>query len=183
MASKNQDRLTTFFAGQAPEAHPTRWDDLWKAGDFLPWDRGFPNPALFDTLLDHPATFGTSLKPDGTRKRALVPGCGKGYDLVLLSAFGYDAWGVEYSKNAVKAANEFLASTEKEDREEYKVRDEKVGRGVQKSLFGDFFSDDWVKETGGMGEGFDLIYDCTVGRNFDAFTWLVGFHRVWSCGY
>ena len=85
--------------------------------------------------------------------------------MVLLSAWGYDAYGVEYSEHAVRAAEEFITSVEKgeEVREEYKTKDEKIGRGVQKCLYGDFFKDEWGKDIpGGIGEGFDLIYDCTV---------------------
>ena len=88
--------------------------------------------------------------------------------MVLLAAWGYDCWGVEYSEHAVRAAEEFIGGVEREvegggGREEYKTKDEKIGRGVQKCLYGDFFKDEWGKDIpGGIGEGFDLIYDCTV---------------------
>lgn len=36
--------------------------------------------------------------------KALVPGCGKGYDVLLLSAFGYDATGLEISSKALEEA-------------------------------------------------------------------------------
>ncbi|KAF2202285.1 S-adenosyl-L-methionine-dependent methyltransferase [Delitschia confertaspora ATCC 74209] len=163
MASQNQDRLRSHFTNVPEPSHPSRWDDLWRASDFLPWDRGFPNPALYDTLISHSSTFGSPLKANGKRKRALVPGCGKGYDLVLLSAFGYDAYGVEYSEHAVRAAEEWLAGWEKDEKgkEFYGTRDEKVGRGVYKCVYGDFFKNGWVETCGGSEGGFDLIYDCT----------------------
>jgi methyl halide transferase len=161
MATQNQDRLTSLFRTSPTPSHPSVWNSLWATGTFLPWDRGCPNPALYDTLISHASTFGSPLHANGTRKRALVPGCGKGYDLALLSAFGYDAWGVEYSEHAVRAAEGFLGNVD-EGIEEYRTRDEKVGRGTRRCLYGDFFEDGWVAEAGGLGEGFDLIYDCTV---------------------
>jgi methyl halide transferase len=160
--TQNQDRLKTFFDGHEDDKHPSRWDELWKAGDFLPWDRGFANPALIDTLNARPEYLGSPVKKDGTRKRALVPGCGKGYDLALFAAHGYDAYGIEISENAQKTAQEWLKNPGEGKEGEYKVQDEKVGKGVTQVLLGDFFKDEWAGEAGGIGEGFDLIYDNTV---------------------
>ncbi|QDS71118.1 hypothetical protein FKW77_009658 [Venturia effusa] len=122
---------------------PSRWDELWSRGTFLPWDRGTPNPALIDVLskehgftqqdsnqTNQPPFLGppvTEQNGKKRRKKALVPGCGKGYDVFLFAAFGYDAYGVEGSANAIKACEGFRE--EAEGREEYKVRDERVGRG------------------------------------------------------
>ncbi|KAH7130285.1 S-adenosyl-L-methionine-dependent methyltransferase [Dendryphion nanum] len=159
--TQNQDRLKTFFDGHEEEKHASRWDDLWKSGDFLPWDRGFTNPALVDALNERKDIFGAPTNANGSRKRALVPGYGRGYDLVLLAAHGYDAYGIEVSENAVKAAEEWLKNPGEGKEGEYTTRDAKVGRGVAKGLLGDFFKDDWATEIGGIGEGFDLIYDCT----------------------
>ena len=97
--TQNQDRLKTFFDGHASDKHASRWDDLWDAGDFLPWDRGFANPALIDTLESQPEWLGSPLNEGGTKKRAFIPGCGKGYDLALFAAHGYDAFGLEISAN------------------------------------------------------------------------------------
>lgn len=167
--TQNQDRLKTFFDGHADSAHPSRWDDLWKAGDFLPWDRGFVNPALIDTLNSQPEWLGPPTNADGSRKRALVPGCGKGYDLALLAGHGYDAYGIEVSENAANIAQEWLKDPGEGKEGEYKIKDEKVGKGHAKALLGDFFQDGWTKEAGGIGEGFDLIYDCTVSLLSNAF--------------
>lgn len=160
--TQNQDRLKTFFLGHEEEKHPSRWDDLWRDGDFLPWDRGFVNPALVDALSERKDLFGAPTKSGGERKRALVPGCGRGYDLALLAAHGYDAYGIEVSENAVNAAEEWLKNPGEGKEGEYKTRDEAVGRGVAKAVLGDFFKDDWASAAGGIGAGFDLIYDCTV---------------------
>lgn len=164
-----RERLRQHFLNSDPCTHPSRWDDLWKTGDFLPWDRGAPNPALVDTLTQRPELLGpattTSTTGDATtgprqRKRALVPGCGKGYDVLLLASLGYDAYGVEASANAVKACEKHAA----EQAERYPARDTEVGSGGVKFVLGDFFKDEWLAGVdGGLGEGFDLIYDYTVG--------------------
>jgi SAM-dependent methyltransferase len=103
-----------------------------------------------------------ALKDDGSRRKALVPGCGKGYDVALLASWGYDAYGLEVSAHAAEAANTYLAEPGEGPLEgEYKVKDEKVGSGAVKCLLGDFFEDGWIKEAGGEA-GFDVIYDNTV---------------------
>jgi hypothetical protein len=99
----------------------------------------------------------------------LVPGCGKGYDIALFAAHGYDSFGLEVSESAVKAADEYLKDPGEGPLEgEYKVADEKNGRGVTKCLLGDFFTDEWLNGTGGLKGGFDVIYDNTVSRTHSA---------------
>jgi methyl halide transferase len=134
------------------------WAKLWETGDFLPWDRGKPNPALIDTLVNYREVIGGALF-DGKRKRALVPGCGRGVDVLLLQSFGYDAVGLEISPGAVTACHEFAEANESS----YPVRDEKVGKGSRQFLLGDFYNNEWKKEVGmSEDEPFDLIYDYTV---------------------
>ena len=164
-----RERLRRAFADQDPSLHPDRWDLMWQNND-APWDQGKPNPALGDflaspgDLLPRPQLQPKETKPDQhiRRRRALVPGCGKGYDVLLLASYGYDAFGVEGSQTAINAAQEGMKGFE--EREEYKTADEKVGRGEAKFLLGDFFKDEWWNEVEGDGEkeGFDLIYDYTV---------------------
>lgn len=50
MATQNQDRLRSHFSSRKEEEHGDGWNDLWKEGTFLPWDRGYANPALIDLL-------------------------------------------------------------------------------------------------------------------------------------
>jgi len=158
-----RERLRQHFLNSDPSTHPSRWDDLWKTGDFLPWDRGTPNPALVDTLEQRTELLGPVIITDSTtglkrRKRALVPGCGKGYDVLLLASFGYDAYGVEASANAVKACEKYAA----EQADKYPARNTEVGSGSVKFVFGDFFKDEWIAGVdGGLKEGFDLVYDYT----------------------
>ncbi|PVH76223.1 S-adenosyl-L-methionine-dependent methyltransferase [Cadophora sp. DSE1049] len=152
--------LSHFNSAQGSAEHGTKWDELWTEG-FLPWDKGFPNPALSDLLsqrqdlLPSPSSQTTNSQ-NTKKKKALVPGCGKGYDVLLLSAFGYDAYGLEISSKALEEARKVEA--EMGGKDVYAARD-----GVQKGevhwIAGDFF-----EEGGGVlgGEKFDLIYDYTV---------------------
>jgi hypothetical protein len=182
MANQNQDRLRTHFSSLPPTSHPSGWDALWADGSFIPWDRGYANPALIDFLASPSSPplsasanptpgapdVGTIDKVGGgvtklPKGKALVPGCGKGYDVALLASWGYDAYGLEISGHAAEAAREYLKQPGEGPLEgENKVKDEKVGRGVTKCLVGDFFDDAWRKESGGE-KGFDVIYDNTVG--------------------
>ncbi|KAJ4372910.1 hypothetical protein N0V83_003201 [Neocucurbitaria cava] len=200
MASQNQDRLRTHFASAPESTHNDRWDDLWKEGTFLPWDRGHANPALID-LLQHPDSPPTSpntnptpgappldsssscvrylpsaVDSNKTRRRVLIPGCGKGYDIALFAAHGYDAYGLEVSSHAADAAKRYISGivegVEGEDKDwkgplegEYSaaLSQHEAGCGSMEVLLGDYFSDEWLKDVEGWSEdeGFDIIYDNT----------------------
>jgi len=149
-------RLISQFRGD-PSTHGQKWDELYKEG-FLPWDKGFPNPALVDLLSERQDLLDSSiLSNGGSRKKALVPGCGKGYDVLLLSAFGYDAYGLEISETALLAAKE--VEKEMGGKGLYKAG-EGVQRGKVEWLAGDFFQDEFLRSVEGKGV-FDLIYDYT----------------------
>ena len=160
-----------------PAAQGAGWSAMWDAvsrdpeGRRPPFDRGLPNPALAEALAALPALLADSASAAtttelGTGKRALVPGCGRGYDVLLLAAYGFEAWGLEVSAIAREAAR---AEARREGREErYPVRAEGGSVGF---LLGDFFdAKKWegksesaeVGEWKGVGRGFDLIYDYTV---------------------
>lgn len=189
MATQNQDRLRTHFSSldSTPAAQGSGWDSLWESSTFLPWDRGYSNPALIDLLSspsapplarDQNPTPGAPLKDakvtaielpepvgkDGRRAKVLIPGCGKGYDVALFSAYGFDAYGLEVSSHAAKAAEQYLANAGPGSLEgEYSGKDGGQGKGEAVCLVGDFFDDAWLKEAGVEGEGgFDVIYDNTV---------------------
>jgi SAM-dependent methyltransferase len=191
MATQNQDRLRTHFSSAPEQEHNNRWDDLWRESTFLPWDRGHANPALIDLLqergrpLSSPdpnpslgapppnsesagyASLAGPMRDDGKRRRALVPGCGKGYDVALFAAHGYDAYGLEVSSHAAEAARKYLEDCGKGPLEgEYAVANEEIGKGVMKVVCGDFFEDGWLADVEGWkgDEGFDIIYDNTVSR-------------------
>ena len=150
--------LRAHFQGLDSSLHGAKWDELWKEG-FSPWDRGAPNPALIDVLAERKDLFGSAMFADGKRKKALVPGCGMGYDVLLLSAFGYDAYGLELSDNALKGARE--VEEESGGKEEYLEKDLQVGKGRVRFLSGDFFKDGFLGDVEGEGK-FDVIYDYTV---------------------
>lgn len=152
-------RLLATFS--IPESeHGKGWSKLWDEGDFLPWDRGIPNPALVDILEERQDLIGPPLIEENgkmRRKRALVPGCGRGYDVLLLASYGYDAYGLEISESAIQRCED----EKKENGGKYTAKDEKIGSGKTKFIVGDFFSDSWMKEVDGAGK-FELIYDYTV---------------------
>lgn len=154
-------RLQGHFKEYEGDKYGEGWEKLWANGDFLPWDKGAPNPALIDTLRERQDIIGNViLEIDGKqrRKKALVPGCGRGVDVLLLKSFGYDVIGLEYSETAVKVCHGF----EKEHGNEYAVYDPKVGQGSAQFIVGDFFKDDWLAGIAGPEAKFDLIYDYTV---------------------
>jgi hypothetical protein len=161
-------RLRQHFAGQDPAKHGQKWDELYREG-FTPWDRGGPNPALVDLLTARKDLFGDVFVGDPVcgvrRKRALVPGCGRGYEVLLFSAFGYDAYGLEISESALVEARKTQGLVEGE--ELYKARDASVGKGSVSWLAGDFFKDEALKGLDGDGK-FDLLYDYTVSLAVDA---------------
>ncbi|KAG8625305.1 hypothetical protein KVT40_007056 [Elsinoe batatas] len=170
----DRTRLRNHF--QTDPTDSSRWDDLWNQS-YTPWDRGLPNPALSDLLASrHPALNPPVIAPKDPvnpahqkirRPRALVPGCGKGYDVFLFASWGFDAFGVEVSGKAAEVARQEQVRVG--DAEEYKTKDEKMGRGEARILQGDFFEDEWWKESSeglkqsgfGEKEGFDIIYDYT----------------------
>lgn len=135
--------------------------EQWNKGDFLPWDRGFPSPALVEVLRERTHVIGKALmevngKPQ--RKKALVPGCGRGVDVCLLESFGYDCVGLEYSAKAVEACEQYA----KEHGSSYAVQDREAGKGSKVFVQGDFYKDDWLEKIGRGVKHFDLIYDYTV---------------------
>ncbi|KAJ6178797.1 hypothetical protein N7519_009258 [Penicillium mononematosum] len=131
--------IQAYWAKYQDDKYVEGWASLWDKGN-LPWDRGFPNPALEDTLVQRTGTIGGPIAQDGQRRKALVPGCGRGVDVLLTG----ELW-----------------NEEKENHSRYRVRDEKVGKGKITFVQGDFFDDTWLKEIGVPRNGFDIIYDYT----------------------
>ncbi|KUJ11960.1 S-adenosyl-L-methionine-dependent methyltransferase [Mollisia scopiformis] len=157
--------LSHFSAAQGTTEHGQKWNELWQQ-NFLPWDKGFPSPALVDLLSSPPSSNSSkhpvllpirSAKDQKRRLKALVPGCGRGYDVLLLAAHGYDAYGLEISEKALEEAKK----VEKEKGGD-KIYSTKPGveRGTVTWLSGDFFHDGFLKDVEGEGK-FDLIYDYT----------------------
>lgn len=87
--------------------------------------------------------------------RSLVPGCGRGYDVLLLASHGYDAVGLDISESAIKECKKFAAS------EAPKYLDGVDNAGRYEFVVGDFFKDDWLDSVGAASSRFDLVYDYT----------------------
>jgi methyl halide transferase len=118
--------------------HSNPWDETWKA-NITPWDRhGSPQPPLIELFSSKAVSFPSSGK-------AIVPGCGRGYDALFLALQGYESVGVDISPTAVKAAREWL---------EKQPQSEASSRTSFKEL--DFFA---FKPS--EAEQFDIAYDYT----------------------
>ena len=177
--------LTAHFQRHDPAQQGGAWDALWGAG-CTPWDRGGPSLALRDALVEEPHLFpghgrqdrpsaretsaATTTTAKTRRKKALVPGCGRGYDVLLLADLGYDVVGLEVSPTALDEARAYAAAVA--GREPTVLEGVPVVPGSVTWVLGDFFGDAWLSEVpgviGGGGDGeegsgkFDLIFDYTV---------------------
>ncbi|EHK25477.1 uncharacterized protein TRIVIDRAFT_85262 [Trichoderma virens Gv29-8] len=159
-------KLRETFASKPVSAHNDAWDSLY-AQSFHPWDRAGPSLALADLLAQRTDLIPPSLERDPRgnplrdsagaviRRSALIPGCGLGHDVLLLSSLGYDVVGLDYSRRAQELALENQQKAAAEGK--YKSVEEGVDCGRVTWVSGDFFGDAWE---GGKGQ-FDLIYDYT----------------------
>jgi SAM-dependent methyltransferase len=155
--AETRAELSRHFSSYQGDDYTDGWNKLWEQGSFLPWDRGRPSPALEDTLVSHRDIVGSAVV-DGRRKKALVPGCGRGVDVLLLESYGYDAVGLEVSQKAIQACFEYA----EQHASLYPVKDEEVGKGSRKFVKGDFYEDNFLKDARlAPGQKFDLIYDYT----------------------
>lgn len=147
-------QLKEHFSQIKPSEQAAGWEATWQK-KITPWDRGLPNPALVDAMQEKHDILGRSSPPK--RKRALVPGCGRGYDVLLLASYGYDAWGLDTAPSAVKAAQELKESDD--NPVQYPVQDETAGAGQATFLLANFFEDSYLEQS--QGSKFDVIYDYT----------------------
>lgn len=85
-------------------------------------------------------------------KHALVPGCGKGYDVALFASYGLNSTGLEIAPDAVEQARNVAVQGLATLPEEEKAKHGELG-----FVTGDFYKDDWARE-----EGYDYVYDDTV---------------------
>ncbi|KAI2630079.1 S-adenosyl-L-methionine-dependent methyltransferase [Xylaria nigripes] len=146
-------KLPGFFDGVPTKEHTNRWDKCWQ-DEFTPWDRGGPSMALYDLLKANPDG-ALPLPGPNARKKALVPGCGRGHDVLLLSSFGYNVYGLDASDKALVAAQENAAKALDEGR--FAVEGG-GNRGTVTWIKQDFFAENWRKD---VEPQFDLIYDYT----------------------
>jgi SAM-dependent methyltransferase len=112
------------------------WEKAW-AQEITPWDGGSSQPPLRDVITSSGIPFPRS-------GRALVPGCGRGYDAVLIAqTLGLDTVAVDISQTAVNKANLFLESV-------------KLENGKVSAQLADFFTYEV-----GDADRFSLVYDYT----------------------
>lgn len=187
-ASETRSQLQKTFEGRPAEQHISGWDDLWKKS-LTPWDRAGPSQALRDAILSQNQNlFGSPIKELATtttttmtgqqqqqqRKKALVPGCGRGYDVLSLASLGYDTFGLDGSENAILAARKLEAEEISCESDAYRLRDPLVGKGKVQFIIGDFFHEDFLAAISSTTHGddintvppttdekFDLIFDYT----------------------
>lgn len=150
-------------------SHPSRWNDCWRDSK-TPWDRGGPSLALHDLLRQRPDLLPPSQEHDHRgqllrkstgaveKKTALVPGCGRGHDVLLLSSWGYEVWGLDYSD---VARDEAIANQAQAEKSGLYKPIEGLEKGEIHWVTGDFFDDKWAIGAGGAEGKFDLVYDYT----------------------
>ncbi|GAB1321042.1 hypothetical protein MFIFM68171_11252 [Madurella fahalii] len=170
MATSNNEPpgvLGTYFAQRDRHSQSTGWSELWESGQNNIWDRGKPSPALIDFISSRPDII--AQLGGGRRPRALVPGCGRGYDLPMLALHGFDVVGLDVSQKAVDTARAYV-ETELSQPSAYNFADgdsetRLAARppGTVSFVCGDFFQRDWEAEYFATCDnaGFDLIYDYT----------------------
>ncbi|KAK3403080.1 S-adenosyl-L-methionine-dependent methyltransferase [Sordaria brevicollis] len=160
-------RLRSLFKDSDYSTHPEHWDTLWKES-FTPWDRGGPSQALDEVLSSHRELFPkapSSLDDfDKPRPKALVAGCGRGHDALLLAAHGYDVFGLDSSPTSLEEAKNNEKKVEGEENKELYAPRRELGvttKGRVMWVVGDFFENDWVNDSGygKVKNGFDLIFD------------------------
>ncbi|KAK4101295.1 S-adenosyl-L-methionine-dependent methyltransferase [Parathielavia hyrcaniae] len=162
-------RLISHFQSKPQEHHGIGWTELWDSGQSDLWDRGKPSPALIDLIESKPDEIP---RPNASsrRPRALVPGCGKGYDVTMLALHGCDVYGLEVSATGVETARAYaaaqLAAPSAYNFSDAAAQDQYSGSGPGQATFivGDFFARDWevqCRSDDGAFTGFDLIYDYT----------------------
>ena len=75
------------------------WQERFESGQ-TPWDRGGPHPQLLQWLAQGLIAPSHSL---------VVPGCGRGHELLTLGEAGVAALGLDYAPAAVALARERIA--------------------------------------------------------------------------
>ena len=117
-----------------------RWKDLWVKGINIGdhFDTGTPSPYLLHLIKEKQI-------PEG---RALVPGCGRGYDVIALASPTRTAYGLDLVEEAVASAKEYCDSLSAE---------EKPAEGRANFICGSFFD----LPTEDIASKYNFIYDYT----------------------
>ncbi|EJT97597.1 S-adenosyl-L-methionine-dependent methyltransferase [Dacryopinax primogenitus] len=83
------------------------WDKAWQE-DVTPWETHDRTTDGVRPLLKEVLDSGEFPVPK--EGRALVPGCGRGFDAVFIARLGLETWGIDLSTRAVERAEAFLNS-------------------------------------------------------------------------
>ncbi|KAI1760202.1 S-adenosyl-L-methionine-dependent methyltransferase [Hypoxylon sp. FL1150] len=157
-------KLISHFLNRNPNEQSSGWAELWDTNQSDFWDRGKPSPALIDWIESKPEILRST---SNQRLKALVPGCGKGYDVAMLALHGFDVYGLDVSQKGIETAQAY-ATAELKKPSPYNFASGNDGNlsensiGTVKFIQGDFFHRYWEKEVAGEEfQGFDLIYDYT----------------------
>src|SRR5690606_13830581 len=92
-ASHRQVKHHRYASAMTASDSEKTWEDHWASHD-TPWDAGESSPALRALLA--------SLEP-APQARALIPGCGRGWDVFTLSRHGFTAVGIDIAPSAAPA--------------------------------------------------------------------------------
>jgi len=119
-------------------ADVTTWDLAWVQG-VTPWDNGEVQLSLKEAVE-------SKVMQLPSQGKALVPGCGSGYDLIYISStLGFETLGLDVSETAFKRANSLIGRA--------KAEIPALNATIQ---LADFFKFDVPEDM-----RFDLIYDHT----------------------
>ncbi|THV05226.1 S-adenosyl-L-methionine-dependent methyltransferase [Dendrothele bispora CBS 962.96] len=120
--------------------NPNSWELCWNQ-NLKPWDAGAIQPPLREVMESDKLEL-----PD--KGRALVPGCGTGYDVAYIATTlkGFDVFGLDVSSTAVEEAKKYLSSQ---------------GLPGDSGAEVEFEAGDFFKYTVSDDRKFDLIYDHT----------------------
>jgi hypothetical protein len=138
------------------DQYSSRWESMWSQGiaKGQAFDAGASSPSLRNLL--------TSGKIDMRGQSVLVPGCGRGYDLVTFASAGASlAVGLELSSSAVNNAQSYLNEIQAPDLV-----------SVCRLHVGDFYK--WQPESGSFNVGYDYTFCCAmqpIQREDWAATW------------
>lgn len=140
--------------------YESRWNNIWEEG--VPkgqfWDRSSPSPCLVHLLS-------SGRLGDLSDKHVLVPGCGRGYDLVAFAGAGAaSVMGLEISTSAVQEARAYL-------------KEFMAAPGITQASaeLGDFFS--WQYAHGQFDVGYDYTFGCAMHPN-DRKQWASNWARL-----
>ena len=149
-STTTQDKVVQEFTPSKPqfEGEENRWELRWKHGQ-TGWDLGKRHPELYRLHKDLSSALYQDLKLENGFKKALVPGCGSGYDVFSLCEIaGMErVVGLDVAPTANERANQLRA----EMGEPYS--------SVAQFLVGNFF--EFGRQGEHLSETFDLCFDYT----------------------